>query len=190
MKYTDRDTCTGVPTLFGAPGLVMGYFDGNTVTALWNYAQNDATSDNYFDPHFGPSTPGALNLIAGNTDGGFTVNPTTGVTGSDPGRSGRPTGPTVGTVYGDLDPAFDECSNGSHTSKSPVGEMTGKNIGDLLNPPRSPGAGSRAASRRPVRRTASRSAAPAQNIGKNEVQDYVPHHDPSSTTSRRRTRST
>jgi phospholipase C len=21
-------------------GLVMGYFDGNTVTALWNYAQN------------------------------------------------------------------------------------------------------------------------------------------------------
>src|SRR5947209_9460621 len=28
------------------PGLVMGYYDGNTVTALWNYAQHYAMSDN------------------------------------------------------------------------------------------------------------------------------------------------
>ncbi len=48
---------------------VMAYFDGNTVTALWNYAQNFAMSDNSFDTTFGPSTPGALNLIAGNTHG-------------------------------------------------------------------------------------------------------------------------
>ena len=27
-------------------GLVLGYFDGNTVTALWNYAQHFAMSDN------------------------------------------------------------------------------------------------------------------------------------------------
>lgn len=26
--------------------LVMGYYDGNTVTALWNYAQNFAMNDN------------------------------------------------------------------------------------------------------------------------------------------------
>src|ERR1700760_3559885 len=31
---------------FGTKGQVMGYFDGNTVTALWNYAQNFAMSDN------------------------------------------------------------------------------------------------------------------------------------------------
>src|SRR5580700_3143778 len=32
----------------GCPaGLVMGYYDGNTVTALWNYAQNFAMSDNF-----------------------------------------------------------------------------------------------------------------------------------------------
>ena len=40
---------------------VMAYFDGNTVTALWNYAQNFAMSDNSYDTTFGPSTPGALN---------------------------------------------------------------------------------------------------------------------------------
>src|SRR5215470_18657022 len=43
---------------------VMAYFDGNTVTALWNYAQHFAMSDNSFNTTFGPSTPGALNLIA------------------------------------------------------------------------------------------------------------------------------
>ena len=29
-------------------GLVMGYFDGNTVTGLWNYAQHFAMSDNSY----------------------------------------------------------------------------------------------------------------------------------------------
>ena len=48
---------------------VMGYFDGNTVTALWNYAQHFAMSDNSFDTTFGPSTPGALNLVSGQTHG-------------------------------------------------------------------------------------------------------------------------
>ena len=48
-------------------GLVMGYFDGNTVTALWNYAQNFAMNDNSYGTTFGPSTPGLLNLVAGNT---------------------------------------------------------------------------------------------------------------------------
>ena len=42
------------------PGVVMDYFDGNTVTALWNYAQHYAMNDNSFDTNYGPSTPGAL----------------------------------------------------------------------------------------------------------------------------------
>ena len=29
--------------------LVMGYFDGNTVTGLWNYAQHFAMNDNFFN---------------------------------------------------------------------------------------------------------------------------------------------
>ncbi|MDP8990278.1 MAG: phospholipase, partial [Acidobacteriota bacterium] len=36
-------------------GIVMGYYDGNTVTALWNYAQHFAMSDNSFGTTFGPS---------------------------------------------------------------------------------------------------------------------------------------
>ena len=45
----------------------MGYYDGNTVTALWNYAQHFAMNDNSYGTNFGPSTDGALNLISGQT---------------------------------------------------------------------------------------------------------------------------
>src|SRR5262249_59689239 len=48
---------------------VMGYFDGNTVTALWNYAQHFALADNSFATMSGQSTRGALNLTAGDTFG-------------------------------------------------------------------------------------------------------------------------
>jgi phospholipase C len=48
---------------------VMDYFDGNTVTALWNYAQHFAMSDNFHGSMFGLSTPGHINLISGNTHG-------------------------------------------------------------------------------------------------------------------------
>src|SRR5262249_32619739 len=50
----------GNPPFMGAPGdagLVMGYYDGNVVTALWHYAQHFAMSDNSWTTQFGPSTP-------------------------------------------------------------------------------------------------------------------------------------
>jgi len=47
--------------------LSMGYYDGNTVTALWNYVQYFAMSDNYFDTEFGVTEEGHQNLIAGQT---------------------------------------------------------------------------------------------------------------------------
>jgi phospholipase C len=50
-------------------GLNLGYYEGNTVTALWNYAQHYAMSDNSYSTTFGPSTPGALNRISGQTNG-------------------------------------------------------------------------------------------------------------------------
>jgi len=40
-------------------------YDGNAVTALWNYAQHFAMSDNFYGSLFGPSVPGHLNLISG-----------------------------------------------------------------------------------------------------------------------------
>ena len=54
----------------------MGYYDGNTVTALWDYAQRFAMSDNSYGTNFGPSTPGAINLASGQTNGVTTdLNP-------------------------------------------------------------------------------------------------------------------
>jgi phospholipase C len=93
--------------------LVMGYFDGNTVTALWNYAQHYAINDNSFGTVFGPSTLGALNLISGTTVGGLP-------------RTGTP-GIVNGTVVSDLDPKMDDCSG-----KGVRIQMKGKNIGNLL----------------------------------------------------------
>ena len=50
-------------------GLNLGYYDGNTVTAYWNYAQHFAMNDNSFSSTFGPSTPGVINLVSGQTNG-------------------------------------------------------------------------------------------------------------------------
>ncbi len=43
----------------------MDYYDGNTVTGLWNYAQQFAMSDNSYGTTFGPSSAGAINLVSG-----------------------------------------------------------------------------------------------------------------------------
>jgi phospholipase C len=101
-------------------GIVMGYYDGNTVTGLWNYAQHFVLNDNSFGTIFGPSTPGALNVISGMT-GGADPNANKGATAA---------GDVVdNAVIGDPDPYYDDCS-GSET----VGMLsTNKNIGDLLS---------------------------------------------------------
>jgi phospholipase C len=105
---------------FGTKGQVMGYFDGNTVTAFWNYAQNYAMSDNAFADQFGPSTPGALNMFAGQTNGM--------VPGLGSSSAMLPDGQGGITLINDIDPTFDVCS-----SKTTTGSSSAKNIGDLLN---------------------------------------------------------
>jgi phospholipase C len=102
-------------------GLVMGYYDGNTVTALWNYAQHYAMSDNSYGTNFGPSTDGALNLISGQLDGAINNTNGTGALIED-GSGGM-------ADISDADPAGDVCS----TSTGETFSMSGKNIGDLLN---------------------------------------------------------
>ncbi len=96
------------------PGIVMDYYDGNTVTGMWNYAQHFAMSDNSFSTGFGPSTPGAINLISGNTSG--------------VSSSANPGNPTT-TLTGDSDPSatLDDCASATATAVA-----TGKNVGDLL----------------------------------------------------------
>jgi phospholipase C len=108
-------------SILGTTGINMGYYDGNTVTALWNYAQHYAMSDNSYDTAFGPSTPGALNLVSGQLNG---------VTGNINGTSSvTPDGSGGLTAIGDADPVGDVCS----TTTGELYSMTGKNIGDLLN---------------------------------------------------------
>ncbi len=117
-KFTGKGTAGGAGA-FGTKGQVMGYFDGNTVTAMWNYAQNFAMSDNAYTDTYGPSTPGAINVISGQTNG---VKNIIGTSASvNDGQGGL-------TLTGDTDPGFDVCS--STTSQA---VLTGKNIGDLLN---------------------------------------------------------
>src|ERR1700759_1036012 len=98
----------------------MDYYDGNTVTGLWNYAQYYSMSDNDWDTSFGPSTPGAINVTSGNTSGAEGLNPawdTTGAgqptTDSDIVDTNSRTG--LGTLYTDEDPYYDDCSDGNHS---------------------------------------------------------------------------
>jgi phospholipase C len=107
------------------PASTMGYFDGNTVTALWNYAQHFAMSDNHFGTTFGPSTPGALNVVSGNSFEATLMNGTSTITG----KGNIAGGGSSGAVIGDPDPFGDKCSSATRAQIS----MSGKNVGDLLN---------------------------------------------------------
>jgi phospholipase C len=100
-------------------GLVMGYYDGNTVTALWNYAQHFAMSDNFFATTTGPSTLGHLNLVSGQTNGVTVVR--------DTGTAAKAV--LNGTVIDDIRPALDDCVPSTASTVT----MKGPNVGDLLN---------------------------------------------------------
>ena len=122
------------PAGIGSKALVMGYYDGNTVTAIWNYAQHFALNDNNYTTQFGPSSPGAVNLISGQTNGfSDTLNvlgPTNNLlhpTHEAFGDAGHT--PSNITLLGDGDPKGDVCSNPAIDQVT----MAGRNIGDLLN---------------------------------------------------------
>ncbi len=142
--------------------LVMGYFDGNTVTALWNYAQHFAMSDRYFGTTFGPSTPGAINLISGNTHGAVMV-PTK-----------LPVVPLpILTIIDDLDPAYDDCSD----PDKPHAVMLGRNIGDLLNA-KQVSWGWFQGGFKPNGTKRGKAFCGARSAGPGRVFDYSPHHEP------------
>ncbi len=101
-------------------GLTMGYYDGNTATAVWNYAQHFAMSDNNYGTTFGPSSPGAINLISGQTNGVIaTMNGTGDETDGGDGSL---------TLIGDADPIGDTCSSSTRDQAT----MGSPNIGTLL----------------------------------------------------------
>lgn len=110
------------------PGENMAYYDGNTVTALWNYAQQYAMSDNTYSTIFGPTLPGHLNLVAGTTGHAVSNKP-------------APNDILNGYMIGNLSSGIDDCSyteddtinsmnDGNNTSAEIIDQ---KNIGDSLN---------------------------------------------------------
>jgi len=138
IPFTDVESCAAPDV--SAPHLVLDYYDGNTVTGLWNYAQHFAMSDNSYSDTFGPSTPGALNVTAATTYGAvcgpasavFGAPPCTATPGASPATPDSATAP--GTVYSDADPNFDICSSTQdHRAAASTIQMAGKNVGDLLN---------------------------------------------------------
>ncbi len=100
----------------------MGYFDSGTVTAIWNYAQYFALSDNFFGSTFGSSTPGHINLISGQTHGASPLNL----------KESGINFVVNGTLISDANPILEGCSN-VFTKSFPKVSLNGTNIGDLLN---------------------------------------------------------
>ncbi|MEU8694282.1 alkaline phosphatase family protein [Streptomyces sp. NPDC048665] len=183
VQNTEVDKCSG--GLFGEPGLAMDYYDGNTVTGLWNYAQHYALSDRSYSSNYGPSTPGALNLISGNTHGAVSIDPKTGQQTAKPDAYAiqSPDAKGVGTVINDPDPAWDDCSGKDHTSTNALASLQGRNIGDLLNGKKVTWGWFQGGFRPSTAwNGASGSYAKCDtthtNVGGAAVSDYSPHHNP------------
>ncbi|MDQ1604125.1 MAG: phospholipase, partial [Actinomycetota bacterium] len=166
VESTDRSNCA-LPVPVDAPQ-VMGYYDGNTVTALWNYAQHFALSDNTYGTTYGPSTPGALNLVAGRTSEASAYvqhQPTTNIAGVV----------SSSTVFGDPDPFYDDCFTNRNEAS-----LSGPNIGNLLN-----GSGvtwgwfqGGFARTNPLSEATAKCASKTRNLSGSDADDYEAHHDP------------
>ncbi len=179
------------------PKQVMDYYDGNTVTGLWNYAQHFALSDNSYGTTFGPSSPGAVNVTAGNTFGAI-CGPTSAVYGAPPctnasatnlpqATPGSPQTQGQGTMYSDADPYYDVCSyTEDNKSSGQTIDMGGENVGDLLSahnltwgwfeggfasPGYVPGQPS-------TDELSAVCTGTTTNVGGASPKDYIPHHEP------------
>ncbi len=173
-KFTGKGTPGGVGA-FGTKGQVMGYFDGNTVGALWQYAQHFAMSDNAYTDTYGPSTPGALNVVSGQTNGMHIV-----AASRNPSRLAAVSyyiGDGAGglTMINDVDPGYDVCSVPRDQSM-----MDGKNVGDLLNAAGVTWGGFMGGfnleTRNPNGTTGCRRSTHSMVVG-HDVVDYIPHHN-------------
>jgi phospholipase C len=185
---------------------VMDYYDGNTVTGLWNYAQHFAMSDNMYNTNYGPSTPGALNVTAGQTYGATcgpasaTINDSPcpappGLNATDVASSsitaGSPAAAGTGTTYSDADPTYDVCSYlpsaDGGDGGTPAGTLTmgGNNIGADLTSANVPWGWFQGGfdngfvpGHGTPPTTAQICAESHKNVGGNTVTDYIPHHEP------------
>ncbi len=184
----------------------MDYYDGNTVTGLWNYAQHFAMSDNAFGTTYGPSTPGALNVTAAQTYGAIcgpsfaTINDApcaapAGLNTTTAESSNITTGPAqaagTGTTYSDADPTYDICSylpsadGGDGNTPATTLTMGGPNIGTELNSANLTWGwfeggfdNGYVPGQGTPPTTAQICAQKHQNVGGASPVDYIPHHEP------------
>jgi len=142
------------------PRMVMGYFDGNTVTALWNYAQRYAMSDNSFATNWGSSAVGAINLVSGQTHG------------ASIDADARKADVIAGTVIGNPRPLLDDCSPASTNRIT----LAGRNIGDLMTAAGVTWGWFNGG----FRREDGQDKCTASHLGSNgqPQPDYIPHHQP------------
>jgi phospholipase C len=123
--YTGNNTVSTTGA-FGEQGLVVGFYDGNTVAAMWNYAQHFALNDNAYTDTYGPSTPGAIEVISGQNNGIVPANGAAQVGNIIPDNA------SGFTLIGDTDPTGDICNTSTASGQGQFGPNN-KNIGDLLN---------------------------------------------------------
>jgi phospholipase C len=176
IQHTAGEECTGAEP--GPTGenktTVMDYYDGNTVTALWNYAQYYTLEDNSFETQYGPSTPGHLNFISGETGGASASKPTSAVAN----------GSLIANAY----PLYDDCAEGGEddlaggvSKEKPRISMSGKNVGNLLNAKEVTWGwfqGGFAATSRNAQGKAECRAAHANVGDAKSYSDYVSYHEP------------
>jgi len=160
---------------FNTTGIVMGYFDGNTVTAFWNYAQHYAMNDNSYGTNFGPSSVGALNLISGQINGVVATNAAATATGTNIDKELSNDGIGGITATSDAQPLGDACSTRDAIT------LGGKNIGDLLNAANVSWGffqgGFDLTITNPNGTTGCKRSTVSAYTGTNKA-DYIPHHEP------------
>ncbi|MBV9449710.1 MAG: alkaline phosphatase family protein [Streptosporangiaceae bacterium] len=203
---SDNGSAEPVPAGASSNYAVLDYYDGNTVTALWNYAQHYAMSDNAYGTNYGPSTPGAFNVTSAQTYGAIcgptsaTINDSAcaapaGLNTSSPTSSDIKAGSAqsagTGTTYSDADPTYDICtylpSSDGGDGRSPASTLTmgGNNIGTELTSANVTWGwfeggfdnGFVPGHGTPPT-TAQVCAQQHKNVGGSTVTDYIPHHEP------------
>lgn len=173
--------CKNPSTMTKRNDLVMGYYDGNTVTSYWNLAQHFVLNDNNYGSVFGPSAPGHLNLVSGQTSYARAYDPVSRKIMDDLHNKIIAPKNGIGTFISDRDPLYDDCSNHNGLTSSPLVDITAPNIGDLLNMRNISWGwfqgGFRPNSTRDGGKHVNCNTA-HKNVGGLEVRDYSPHHQP------------
>ena len=112
--------------------LTMAYEDCDTIPFLWKYAHSFALYDHFFQAMYGPSTPGNIDIIAGQSGQTMVARyPGSAVAPNNVG----PGAPIVNDVY----PAYGPYHNGSpkvtqldQTYATLMLSLAGKDAGDLV----------------------------------------------------------